>query len=257
MTIRWWLTSGKTAAALCLAGWLAGCVPAYADYDAFMKKPRPVVGGKAYVIEPPDAINIIAPGAPEIDTSGGGAGGGGTNGNNGAKALRPDGMITLYLLGDVFAAGKTPSQLAAEIQEKILHYYEDVTVQIEVVGFNSKFYYMAGETAIGPRPYTGHDTVLRAVLQSGIPRTSWPSHCVVLRPNEEGELIRRMRIDLKDMYEKGDLKYNALLEEGDIIFLPTNPVADVGIFIQNLLSPVQPAISAASTPASVTGIPRP
>jgi polysaccharide export outer membrane protein len=230
------LVSGAVWPALCLAGSLMGCVPAYHDYDAFMKKPRPVVGGKPYVIDAPDVIRIIAPNAPEI--------------NNESKQLRPDGMITLYLLGDVFAAGKTPSQLASEIQEKILKYYEDVTVQIEVLQFNSKVYYMAGETSIGPRPYTGHDSVLDAVLRAGLPRTSWPSHCVVLRPNEEGELIRRMRIDLKDMYEKGDLKYNAVLEEGDIVFLPTNPIADVGIFFQNLLSPVQPALSAAGVPAA-------
>jgi len=251
MKSRVTLPTGNVVVILGLAACLAGCVPPYADYDAFMKKPRPVAGGKPYVIEPPDVIRIIAPGAPEIDSGGGG------NVNVNHKTLRPDGMITLYLLGDVFAAGKTPTQLAAEIQEKILKYYEDVTVQIEVVAFNSKKYYMAGETSIGPRPYTGHDTVLDAVLGAGVPRTSWPSHCVVLRPNEEGELIRRMRIDMKDMYEKGDLRYNALLEEGDIVYLPTNPVADVGIFIQNLLSPVQPAIAAAGTPASVTGVPRP
>jgi hypothetical protein len=66
-----------------------------------------------------------------------------------------------------------------------------------------------------------------------------------------------MTVDLTDMYEMGDLKYNAVLEEGDIVFIPTNPVAMVGIFIQNLISPVQPVIQAASVPASFTGIPVP
>ena len=98
----------------------------YTDYEAFMKKPRPIVGGKPYVIEAPDAIRILAPNAPEIDRAGG--------------TIRPDGYITMPLLGDVFVAGKTPTQLAAELQVKILKYYEDVNVQVEVTNFNSKVY---------------------------------------------------------------------------------------------------------------------
>ena len=220
-----------------------GCVPKYTDYQAFLKKPRPIVGGKPYVIEPPDGISIIAPGAPEIDGAGG--------------TLRPDGYITLHLLGDVFAAGKTPTQLAAEIEEQILKYYQDVTVQIRVTNFASKTYYMAGETGAGPRSYTGNDTLLDAVLSSGIPRTAWPEKVVLLRPNEQGDLIRRMSVDMKDMIERGNLKYNAVLEEGDIVFVPINPFAAVGVVVQNLLSPVQPLLNAAGTPARVSGIPAP
>lgn len=223
---------------------IQGCAPPrYTDYKAFIKRPRPIVGGKPYVIEPPDTIQIIAPTAPEI--------------NNVSARVRPDGFITLYLLGDVFVAGKTPTQLAAEIEEKILKYYQDVTVQVDVTGFNSKVYYMAGETAAGTRPYTGKDTVLDAMIRGGFGRTAWPEKVVVIRPNERQELIRRMSINAKDMVEKGDLRYNAVLEEGDIIFVPINPLAAVGVAVQNLLSPVQPLITAAGTPARVTGIPAP
>ncbi len=220
-----------------LAGLLSGqgCAPKYTDHDAFMKQPRPIVGGKPYVIEPPDGIRIISPAAPELD--------------NARPVIRPDGYVTLYLLGDVFVAGKTPTQLAAEVEEKILKYYQDVTVQVEVVNFASKRYYVAGETGAGPRPYTGRDTVLDAVLTAGIPPTAMPEQLLVLRPNEQADLIRRMTIDFNDMIKKGDLRYNAVLEEGDIIYMPINPFAAVGRVVQNLLSPVDPAIRAVSTPA--------
>jgi polysaccharide export outer membrane protein len=214
-----------------------GCVPQYKDYDAFMKSPRPIVGGKPYVIEPPDVVQIIAPNAPEI--------------HNVQARLRPDGYITLHLLGDVFAAGKTPTQLAAEIEERVLKYYQDVSVQVLVTGFNSKFYYMAGETGQGPKSYTGKDTVLDAVLREGIPRTAWPEKLVVLRPNEDGELIRRMTINFKDIIERGDLRYNAVVEEGDILFMPLNPLAAIGVAIQTLLFPVSPVVSATSAPRRV------
>lgn len=216
---------------------LGACsTPKYTDYEAFMKKPRPPAGGKPYVIEPPDTVSIIAPTAPEIHGS--------------TLTLRPDGYVTMYLLGDLFAAGKTPTQLASEIEEKVMEFYDDVKVQVEVVGFNSKVYYMAGESGSpGPKRYTGKDTVLDAVLGSGIPRTAWPEKAVVLRPNEEGELVKRMSVNLREMYEKGHLRYNALLEEGDIVYIPINPLAAVGVMVQNLLSPVDPVIRVASTPA--------
>ncbi|MEX0774288.1 MAG: polysaccharide biosynthesis/export family protein [Phycisphaeraceae bacterium] len=235
------LTAGKS-----WIGWLTlvamvlligGCPPPiYKDYDSFMKKPRPIVGGKPYVIEPPDTLRLIAPSVPEVDEI--------------SLTVRPDGYVTVFLLGDVFVAGKTPTQLASELEEKLLRYYEDVTVQVEVTGFNSKVYYMAGETSAGRQAYTGKDTILDAVIGK-IPRTAWPEYCVVLRPNEEGELIRRMTINLRDMYERGDLKYNAVLEEGDIVYIPINPLAAVGVVVQNILQPVSPVLQATQTPRQV------
>lgn len=226
-------------AALLLAAFAAvGCGPPhYTDYKDFLKTPRPIVAGKPYVIEPPDSLQIIAPSAPEI--------------NNVALSVRPDGYVTLHLVGDVFAAGKTPTQLAAEIEEKILKYYQDVTVQVQVTGVNSKFYYMAGETARGPRGYTGRDTVFHAVMSAGgIGPTAWPEKAVVIRPNERSELIRRMSVDLREMIQTGDFKYNAVLEEGDIIWVPINPFAAVGRIVQNLLQPVNPLIQAYTTPGT-------
>ncbi|MAE64678.1 MAG: hypothetical protein CMJ18_10470 [Phycisphaeraceae bacterium] len=227
-------------AALLLAGstlTAVGCAPHYTDFDDFVVTPRQKYSQKPYVIEPPDSITIVAPNAPEI--------------HNITQGLRPDGYITLHLLGDQLAAGKTPTILAMELQEKISSYYDDVKVQVRVSGFNSKFYYMAGETRFGPSPFTGRDTVFTAVMRSGLPRSSWPQKAAVIRPNEDGELIRRMSVNLKTMIETGDLSRNAVLEEGDIVFIPINPLAAFGVAIQNLLVPVQPAISAVTTPARV------
>ena len=222
---------------IALVALLSGCPPTYHDYEAFMKKPKPIVGGKPYVIEPPDAVRVIAPNAPEI--------------HNQTLNIRPDGYATLYLLGDVFVAGKTPTQLASELEETLNKYYEDVTVQIEVTGFNSKFYYMAGETAAGKHGYTGRDTLLDAVI-GNVPRSAWPEFTVLLRPNEQGQLIRRMTVDIRDLYEKGDLRLNAVLEEGDIIYIPINPLAAVGVVVSNLLSPVNPVLQAYNTPGTAS-----
>ena len=62
-------------------------------------------------------------------------------------------------------------------------------------------------------------------------------------------------LTLCEMVETGDLKYNAVLEEGDIIWMPTNPFAWFGRIVQNILAPVQPAIQAYSTPYRIADVP--
>ena len=216
---------------------LIGCVPTYTDFDAFVVTPRQSHSQKPYVIEPPDVVMIIAPDAPEVHLS--------------THQLRPDGYITLALIGDHLASGRTPTQLSMEVQEKLNVFFEKLTspVQIRVTSFASKFYYVAGETRAGPVVYTGNDTVFGAVMKAGLLRSSWPSKSVVIRPNEDGDLVRRMSIDLKSMIEKGDFSQNAILEEGDVVFVPINPMAQIGVAIQNVLAPVAPALSAIATPS--------
>jgi polysaccharide export outer membrane protein len=235
-------TKNRTVITLVIAavtlGMATGCAPHYTDYDSFIKTPRPIVGGKPYIIEPPDVIRLISPNAPEL--------------HNVSVQLRPDGYVTFYLLGDIFAAGKTPSQLGTEIEEKVMRFYQDATVQVTMTGFRSKVYYMAGETNMGPRPYTGRDTVLDAVLSAGVPRTSWPSKLYILRPDENGGATKRMSINFKDMIAKGDVTQNVVLEEGDILVLPTHPLAALGGAVQNLLMPVDPIIRAGRVPAEVS-----
>ena len=57
-----------------------------------------------------------------------------------------------------------------------------------------------------------------------------------------------MSVNLKAMIETGDFKHNAVLEEGDIVWIPINPLAAVGVVTQNLLAPIQPVLNATTTP---------
>ncbi len=228
----------QIAVLVALMAAMGGCVPHYTDVEAFVREPKPIVGAKPYVIEPPDGLRIVAPNAPEL--------------NNVQVQLRPDGYITLYLLGDVFAAGKTPTQLASEIEEQVLRYYQDATIQVSVTGFRSKVYYIAGETRTGPRPYTGKNTVIDAILGAGVPRTAWPSKLVILRPDEQGGATQRMSIDFKKMVTTGDVSRNVVLEEGDILYLPTHPLAAIGGAVQNLLMPIDPIFHVGRTPAEMS-----
>jgi hypothetical protein len=88
--------------------------------------------------------------------------------------------------------------------------------------------------------------VLTTLAEAQPTRLADPSRIAVLRPNKDGELIRRMTINLDDMVKRGDTSLDALLEEGDIIWIPPNPLAKVGLALQQLLLPIQPAASTVS-----------
>jgi polysaccharide export outer membrane protein len=236
-------TFGRGAALLCLMLMVlaSGCVPNYTDHASFIRRPKPLVGQGPYILEPPDAVRIVAPSAPEIHDQ--------------VQALRFDGFITLHLVGDIFAAGKTPAQLGAEIEERILRYYEDVSVEVVLVAGNSKKYYVAGTQSAGARPYNARITLLDVTISStGDPR-AWPEKIVIIRPNEDPELIRRATVNVKQMVEMGLLRDNFIIEEGDIVFIPLNPLAAVGQGIANLLQPIQPAVQVLQAPATLYGVP--
>ena len=78
--------------------------------------------------------------------------------------VRPDGMISMPLLGDVKAAGKTPLQLADEITVKLKKYIQDPNVTVILVAMNSKKVYLIGEVGkTGPIEMTPGMTLLQAI----------------------------------------------------------------------------------------------
>lgn len=216
----------------------AGCVDSYDDYDAFVRHPRPLVTSTSYEIMPPDAVICESEIVREI--------------NNHSQVVRPDGRIQLPLLGTFFIAGKTPEEVSALLTEKAREYYEDAEVTLRVQFFGSKKIYVFGEVAIaGPFPYNGSNTVLNTLAQAQPSRLADNTKIRVVRPNADGQLVQKMTINLDDMVENGLVKHDAVLEEGDIVWVPANPLAATGLFFQQILLPIQPAASVVRGSASI------
>lgn len=238
-SIRWSWAAAASAVVVLAA---AGCAPTYHDYGAFVKKPRPVVTATEYCIEPPDAITIYSKRVREVSGQ--------------VQTVRPDGIVTLPLLGDFYVAGKTCDEVSRELQAKAAEYYEDADVTVRVSTFASKKVFVFGEVSRpGPYAYHGANTVLDTLAQAQPSRLADPARIAILRPNAEGELIRRMTINLDDMVQRGDTSLDAVLEEGDIVWVPPNPLAKVGLAFGQLLLPVQPAASTVSGTQTLTGAP--
>lgn len=107
----------------------------------------------AYIIGPDDSLQIVVWQDAKL---------------SGVLPVRPDGMISVALIGDVAAAGKTPMDLAKDLTERLKQYITDPTVSVTVMAVNSKRIFMIGEvTHVGPVPLTLEMTPLQAIASAG------------------------------------------------------------------------------------------
>ena len=212
-----------------------GCAAKNADMLHFLREHEHEVSAIEYRIGIPDTVGISAPHVLEIDGE--------------AQQIQPDGKINLRLLGEVKVVGMTAKEIAAKLEVLLGRFYVDPKVSVRVISYLSKVYYVHGQAdAPGPRPYTGRDTLIDAVLDAGIGFMSWTSRVTVTRPSHDDTPARTLLVNIDQMLKTGDWSDNILLEPDDIVFIPPTPLAWVGQRVQELLYPVSPVIQAYTAP---------
>jgi polysaccharide export outer membrane protein len=102
---------------------------------------------------------------------------------SGTIPVRPDGMISLVLVGDLRAAGLTPMALSADISQHLKKYIQDPVVTVVVLGVNSQRIFTVGElNKVGPVMMTPGMTVLQAIVTAGgLSQFANSKHIYILR----------------------------------------------------------------------------
>jgi polysaccharide biosynthesis/export protein len=138
--------------------------------------------------------------------------------------VRPDGKISVPLIGDVQAGGNTPTQVAAIIKEKLSAYIRDPNVAVILTELRSHEFLSRIRVTGAVRtprsmPYRQGMTVLDAVLEAGgINDFASPNHTKLYRKDKaKNEVID---IDLGDILTKGKLDTNFELKPGDVVTIP-------------------------------------
>lgn len=217
-----------------------GCAVKNPDMLHFLREDEFNVSATEYRVGIPDSISISAPRVLEIDGA--------------AQAIQPNGKISLRLLGDVKVVGMTAKEIAAKLEVLLSRYYVDPKVSVNV-GFRSKKYYVYGETsAKGARPYTGRDTLLDAVLGSGMNYMAWTSRVKVIRPARGDTTVRTIEVNVDEMLKTGDWSRNILLEPNDIVYIPPTPPAWLMQRLRDIIFPITPVIEAYTMPAYLRSI---
>jgi len=157
-----------------------------------------------YVIGPTDTLTVTVWKEPTL---------------TGNLLVRPDGMISMPLLGDVPASGLTPLQLAGSIQTKLKKFIQDPNVSVVLTQIHSKTIYLLGEVGKkGPVEMTPNMTLLEAISSAGGLTDFANSKKIYILRNESGT-HQKIPVHYKQAL-KGDSSCNVLLKSGDTIVVP-------------------------------------
>ncbi|MCC6717994.1 MAG: polysaccharide export protein [Acetobacteraceae bacterium] len=210
-------------AALLVGPLLAGCAstPQYStgpacpassspsEADKVAAPGAPARAGTSYVIGAGDQLGISVYRAPELSMPG--------------IPVRPDGRISMPLIPDIVAAGKTPTQLGSELEERLKEYVQDPIVTVMVTGFIGPFdrqVKVLGEaTEPAAIPYRDGMTVLDVMIATrGLTRYAAGNKAVIVR--RAGDQQETIRVRLSDLIKDGDICQNVQMRPGDTLIIP-------------------------------------
>ncbi len=171
----------------------------------------PAAGGPAadynYVIGAGDNINIIVWRNPELSMS---------------VPVRPDGKVSAPLVEELMAQGKTPPQLARDVEKQLSTYVRDPIVTVIVTGFvgpYSEQIRVVGEAA-KPQflPYKQKMSLLDVMIAvGGLTDFADGNRATILRGSEGN---KPYTVRLKDLIRRGDVSANVDMRPGDILIIP-------------------------------------
>jgi polysaccharide export outer membrane protein len=139
--------------------------------------------------------------------------------------VRPDGKISVPLIGDVAAGGHTPMEVAADIKEKLTTYVRDPQVAVILTELRSNEYLARVRVTGAVRqpvsiPYRQGMSVLDAVLAAGgTTEFAAADRTELFRKQPEGG-AKQFDVRLEKIMKKGELTTNFALQPGDIITVP-------------------------------------
>jgi polysaccharide export outer membrane protein len=159
---------------------------------------------------------------------------------NESVTVRPDGKISLQLIDEVQAAGRTPAELDQSLTKDYSKELKKPVVTVIVKSFTSQRIYVGGEVnRQGLMDLTAGMTPLQAVLNAGgFKETANPEAAIIIRKGPDNRPVP-IRVDLKNaLYGQGPGDA-ARLQPQDVVYVPKTFIAEankfVNQYIENLL----------------------
>lgn len=162
-----------------------------------------------YIIGPGDVLSIFVYEAPPLSVN--------------ELPVRPDGRISVPLVPDVMAAGKTPSELGADISEKLKKFVNNPNVTVMVRNFQGpadRLIRVIGE-ATDPQaiPFRENMSLLDVMIATkGLTKFAAGNRAVIVR--RDGATEKRIKVRLSDLIKDGDTSQNVMMQPGDTLIIP-------------------------------------
>jgi polysaccharide export outer membrane protein len=193
--------SMKILLAVALTLSAAGCGPSIYETYSYGKEYDP--RRHEYIIGVSDQININVYHMPDL---------------SGAGTVRPDGVITMPLIGDVQVAGKTPSQIREEMKKKLSSYVKaDTVINVTVTAFNSYRFTVTGNVShAGSTQPKYYVTVAEAIAAAGGPNKFAGDQIVIFRLDASRK-VREIPISYKRLMSGRHPEMDICVVSGDTI----------------------------------------
>lgn len=176
-----------------------------------------------YRIGPPDRLEISILPEPVIERQ---------------ATVRPDGMISIDLIGDVPAAGRTTEEIAGDIQSRISRYKRDAAVNVSLGSSLSTEVTVIGEIRAATFPLQRETRLIEAIaIVGGLRQVLSDDDGVRIIRVDDGE-VKVLTADISAI-QRGDLSTNYVLRGGDIVYVPPTTGAKIGYWIQGIFLPLQ------------------
>ena len=160
-----------------------------------------------YVIGTGDTVSVMVWRNPELSMS---------------VPVRPDGRLTMPLVEDLPALGRTPTELARDIEKELAKYVRDPLVTVIVSGaagpFTEQIRILGEATRPQAIPYRQDMTLLDLmIIVGGITDFADGNKTVLVRGAEQGKMYT---LRINDLVKRGDISANVDLKPGDILIIP-------------------------------------
>jgi len=164
--------------------------------------------GYQYIIGPGDSLDIFVWGYKDLSAT---------------VPVRPDGKITTRLIEDMQASGRTPTDLARDIESKYVAFVKNPTVTVTVDEFEGnptqQIKVVGGGAAPKTVPFRNSMTLLDVMIEvGGLSEFSNGNKAVLVREVNGKQQSFKVRLD--SLLERGDITANRPVQPGDIIIIP-------------------------------------
>ena len=193
---------------LVVAALLTSCSGSRPSYDAAEIPDAATSQSSEYEIGPGDSLQIFVWDHGDLSTT---------------VQVRPDGRISTPLVEDLQAAGKTPTQLARDIEDVLKEYIRTPVVTVIMQGFvgeGAQQVRVVGQAAApAALQYKQGMTVLDVMISvGGLSEFAAGNKAKIVRKTADGEI--EIRVRLSDLLNDGDVSQNIQMKPGDVLIIP-------------------------------------
>jgi protein involved in polysaccharide export with SLBB domain len=175
----------------------------------------PVLGD--YRIQAGDEIDVRFPLNPELNV---------------VSVVRPDGRVSLKLVGEVLAEGRTPAELSQQLKSAYSTELRDPEIAVIVRGMAARIYVDGQIERPGEYVWNPQITALQAIARAGGFRdTADEDRFVVLRRSSDGA----QQVIAVDLEEEGAGNHDVFLAPYDLVVVPSSSVADVNKWVDQYI----------------------